>query len=91
MNETGRVDFVAFFLGCNAGTNRVRDLNVGSITAQQSADIGLFEAEQAVSKFSIGGNSDSIAAHAKRLADGRDESDPTHSVVEFKFGLLIDL
>jgi hypothetical protein len=69
LNEAGCVDFVAFFLAGDAGTNRVRDLFIGCVTTQQAADVGLFQAEETVTKFSVGGNSDSVAAHAKGLAD----------------------
>ena len=83
--EAGGVDFVTFFFGCHAGTNRVCDLIVGGVTTQKAADVGLFQAEETITQFSVGGDSDSIATHAKGLADGGDESDPTNSVVEFEF------
>ena len=53
---------------------------VGGVAAEQAADVGLVEGEEAVAELAVGGQPDPVAAHAERPADRGDQADPAAAV-----------
>ena len=60
LNESGGVDLVPFPLGGDGFTDGADDLIVAGAAAQQAADVGLLEGEQAVAQVAVGGQADPV-------------------------------
>ena len=56
------------------------DLVVGGASAEQGADVGLVEGEEAVAELAVGGQANPVAAHAEGAADRGDQADAAAAV-----------
>src|SRR3989304_6454638 len=80
LDEPRRIDLVPFFLGRDRIANCRGDLGIGSTAAENRLQVGLFQAEQAVPQFAVGGNAKTIALHAEWPAHRGDEADTPNAV-----------
>ena len=53
---------------------------VAGAAAEQAADVGLLEGEQAVAELAVGGQADPVAAHAEGAADRGDHADASAAI-----------
>ena len=86
LNEPGGIDFVPFLFGENARTNGRNQFIVVSLLTQESANIGLFQAEQTVAEFAVGGQANPITAQTKGLTDGCDQANSSDAIGKDEFG-----
>src|SRR5271157_1461834 len=80
LNESGGVDLVPLPLGGDGFTDGADDLFVAGAAAEQAADIGLPEGEQAVAQLAVGSQADPLAAHAEGAADRGDHADASAAI-----------
>jgi hypothetical protein len=80
------IDVVPRPLRAHTGPDGCHDFFIGRSAPQQIADVGLFEAEQAVPEFAVGRDAKAIALRAERLADLWNEPDPSDAVLEYEIG-----
>src|SRR5690348_12966055 len=80
LDEPRRVDLMPLPLARDAPAEGLGDLVVAGAAAEEGADVGLIEGEEAVPELAVGGQADAVAAHAKGAADRGDQADPAAAV-----------
>src|SRR5271157_4587824 len=80
LNESGGVDLMPLPLGGDGFTDGTDDLFIAGAAAQQAADVGLLEGEQAVAQLAVGGQADPVAAHTEGAADRGDHADASAAI-----------